>query len=98
MKGWVLISGMLLAAGAQASPQLLAKYSCTACHSVDAKIVGPAYKDVAKKYKGDKAAATKLEAKIKQGGSGVWGKVPMPANPAIPDADVKALAKWVLAQ
>jgi len=73
------------------------KYNCTACHAVDKKLIGPAYKDVAAKYKGDAGAAAKLVEKVKKGGSGVWGAVPMPPNPAVPDADVKALVDWVLA-
>jgi cytochrome c len=60
-------------------------------------MVGPAYKDVAAKYKGDAAAAAKLAEKVKKGGSGVWGPVPMPPNAAVPDGDVKALVDWVLA-
>lgn len=70
---------------------------CTACHSVDTKLVGPSYKDVAAKYKGDKDAETKLIAKVKAGGSGVWGPVPMPPHPAISDADLKTMVDWVLA-
>ena len=70
--------------------------NCMACHAVDKKIVGPAYKDVAAKYKGDKTAADKLAAKIMKGGSGVWGAIPMPANPQVSDAEAKKLAAWVL--
>ena len=70
--------------------------NCMACHSVAAKVVGPAYKDVAAKYKGDKAAADKLAAKIMKGGSGVWGAIPMPANPQVNEAEAKKLAAWVL--
>ena len=72
--------------------------NCMACHAVDKKLVGPAYKDVAKKYAGDKTAADKLAAKIMKGGSGVWGAVPMPANPQVSDAEAKKLAAWVLSQ
>ena len=75
---------------------LAQKSGCTACHAVDKKIVGPAYKDVAAKYKGDKGAAAKLEAKVKAGGSGVWGQVPMPPNTQVSDADIKKLVAWVL--
>jgi len=70
--------------------------NCMACHSVANKVVGPAYKDVAKKYAGDKTAADKLAAKIVKGGSGVWGAVPMPANPQVSEAEAKKLAAWVL--
>ena len=76
--------------------QLAAKYNCQACHAVDKKVVGPAYKEVAKKYAGDKTAAEKLEHKVKSGGSGVWGAIPMPPN-NVPDADLKTLVEWILA-
>lgn len=75
---------------------LAQKSGCTACHAVDKKIVGPAYKDVAAKYKADKGAAAKLEEKVKKGGSGVWGQVPMPPNTQVSDADIKKLVAWVL--
>ena len=67
-------------------------------HAVDKKIVGPAYKEVAAKYKGDKAAVDKLASKIIKGGAGVWGAVPMPANPQVSEADAKKLATWVMSQ
>ena len=72
------------------------KDGCAACHAVDKTIVGPAYNQVAAKYRGDKTAAAKLEQKVKTGGSGVWGPVPMPPNTAVPDADIKALVSWIL--
>lgn len=75
---------------------LAQKHSCTACHAVDTKLVGPAYADVAKKYKGQKNSETALIANIKKGGSGKWGTVPMPAQTTLSDADAKALAKWIL--
>jgi cytochrome c len=75
---------------------LMQKYGCAACHAVDKKIVGPAFQDVAAKYKGDKDAAAKLAQKVKAGGSGVWGSVPMPPNAQVPDADVNALVNWIL--
>ena len=90
-------SPVTAAANDAAATQLLAKYSCTACHSVDKKLVGPSYKEVAAKYAGDTAAPAKLQQKIKNGGSGVWGAVPMPPN-NVPDADLKTLAAWILAQ
>jgi cytochrome c len=75
----------------------LAKQSgCLACHSVDKKIVGPAYKDVAKKYAGEKGAEAKLMAKVKKGGSGVWGAVPMPPNPQVSEANLKKIIGWIL--
>ncbi len=67
-----------------------------ACHALDKKLVGPAYKDVAAKYAGDKTAADKLATKIQKGGAGVWGPVPMPANTQVTDAEAKKLAAWVL--
>ena len=85
-------------APAMADEALAKSKNCMACHSVANKIVGPAYKDVAKKYAGDKTAADKLAAKIVKGGSGVWGAVPMPANPQVNEAEAKKLAAWVLSQ
>ena len=75
---------------------MMQKDGCAACHAVDKKIVGPAYQDVAAKYKADKDAAAKLVQKVKAGGSGVWGSVPMPPNAQVPDADIKALVSWIL--
>lgn len=85
------------APAAYADEALAKKHNCTACHQVDKKSVGPAYKDVAAKYKGQAEAAAKLAAKVKKGGSGAWGAVPMPPNAAVPDADIDKLVKWVLA-
>ncbi len=99
----LLIRAALAAAAASFTLPVLAdeamakKYNCTACHSIDKKLIGPAYKDVAAKYAGDAGAAAKLVAKVKAGGSGVWGPVPMPPNAAVPDADVNALVAWILA-
>src|SRR5262249_54877353 len=75
--------------------QLTAKYNCQACHAVDKKVVGPSYKDIAKKYAGDNSAESKLEQKVKNGGSGAWGAVPMPPN-NVPEADLKTLVTWIL--
>jgi len=86
---------VVLAAPARADEALAKKYNCLACHQVDKKVVGPAYKDIAKKYKGQNASA-KLAEKVKKGGSGAWGPVPMPPNAAVPDADVKKLVDWIL--
>jgi cytochrome c len=83
------------AVDAAKAKQLAQKYNCLACHAVDKKLVGPAYQDVAKKYKGDKGAEDKLIGKVKAGGSGVWGAIPMPPN-NVPDADVKTLVEWIL--
>ena len=75
---------------------LAAKYNCLACHAADKKLVGPSYKEIAAKYAGDSGAPAKLEQKVKNGGSGVWGAIPMPPN-NVPDADLKALVEWILA-
>jgi cytochrome c len=75
---------------------MMQKDGCAACHAVDKKIVGPAYQDVAAKYRGDKDALTKLSQKVKAGGSGVWGAVPMPPNAQVSEADIKALVSWIL--
>jgi len=91
-----LAAGFTIAVPAQADEALAKKYNCLACHQIDKKSVGPAYKDIAKKYKGQNVAA-KLEEKVKKGGSGVWGQVPMAPNAAVPDADIKKLVAWVLA-
>lgn len=85
-----------VASPALADEALAKKYACTACHAIDKKLVGPSYKDVAAKYKGDAKAEEKLAVKVKKGGSGVFGPVPMPPNPNVPDADVAKLVKWVL--
>jgi cytochrome c len=81
---------------ALASPELAQKKNCLACHASDKKVVGPSYKDVAAKYAGQKDAADKLSEKIMKGSSGVWGQVPMPANPQVNAAEAKQLATWVL--
>lgn len=82
---------------AHANEALAKKYLCTTCHVVKgAKTIGPTYADVAKKYAGQKDAEAKLADKVKKGGQGVWGQVPMPPNASVPDADVKAMVKWIL--
>lgn len=99
MKPLVIAAALALAAAlpAQASEALAKKHACLACHVIKgAKTVGPAYADVAKKYAGQKDAEAKLAEKVKKGGTGVWGQVPMPPNPAVSDADVHALVKWIL--
>jgi cytochrome c5 len=75
---------------------MMQKDGCAVCHGVDKKIVGPAYVDVATKYRGDKDALAKLSQKVKAGGSGVWGEVPMPPNTQVSEADIKALVSWIL--
>lgn len=89
------LAGLVIALPASADEALAKKHNCLACHQVDKKAIGPAYRDIAKKYKGQNVAA-QLEQKVKKGGQGVWGQVPMPPNPAVPDADVKKLVDWIL--
>jgi cytochrome c len=94
----IAIAGMALASGAAfASAELAKSKNCLACHAADKKLVGPSYKDVAAKYAKDKDAAAKLAKKIREGGVGAWGQVPMPANPQVNEADALTLARWVLA-
>jgi cytochrome c len=98
MKRFVIAVAAALAfvGAAQANEELAKKHNCTACHKVDGKLVGPAYKDVAAKYKGDAKAEALLIDKVKKGGMGVWGPIPMPPNAAVKDEDIKTLVKWVL--
>ncbi len=90
-----LAAGIALAGPALADEALAKKHNCTSCHAIDKKLVGPAYKDVAAKYKGQNVAA-QLEAKVKKGGQGVWGPVPMPPNVTVPEGDIKKLVDWIL--
>ena len=95
--GSLMLAGQASAADAKAAEALAQKNGCLACHSIANKVVGPAYKDVAAKYKGDKTAEAKLIAKVKAGGSGVWGPIPMPANsPHVKDEDIKTIVQWIL--
>jgi cytochrome c len=91
-------AALLLSWSAIASPELAKKHACFACHALDKKLVGPSYKDVAAKYKGDKGAEARLFDKVKKGSQGTWGQVPMPPNAAVPDGDVRTLVKWILSQ
>ncbi len=93
---FILAAALTLAAPADADQALAQAKNCLSCHSIDKKIVGPAYKDVAKKYAGQKDAADKLTAKIMKGGAGVWGVVPMPVNSQVNEAEARKLANWVL--
>ncbi|MFZ3088318.1 MAG: c-type cytochrome [Methylotenera sp.] len=95
--GSMLVAAQANAADAAAAQALAQKSGCLACHSIDKKVLGPAYKDVAAKYKGDKTAEAKLIEKVKKGGSGTWGPMPMPANsPQVKDADIKTVVQWIL--
>ena len=79
-----------------ANADLATKKNCMACHAIDKKLVGPAYKDVAAKYAGQKDAVDKLAQKVLKGGTGAWGSIPMPANPQVSDAEAKQLVEWIL--
>lgn len=95
----IAAAGLMVAGSAMAveMPALAQKSGCTACHAIDHKLVGPAWMDVAKKYKGDKGAEAKLIAKVEKGGAGVWGTMPMPANaPKVSAADTKTLVTFIL--
>jgi cytochrome c len=88
--------GILFAGGAQAQEKQAQTAGCMTCHGIDKKIVGPAYKDIAAKYRNDKGAEAKLVAKVKNGGKGVWGDIPMPPNAHVKDADIKGIVHWIL--
>ncbi len=93
----VSLASLVASAPAAANQALAQKNACMACHTVDKKLVGPAYADVAKKYAGQADAQAQLVKSIKAGGSGKWGPVPMPAQAALSDADAATLAAWILA-
>ncbi len=96
MKALYIAIALLVPAAAFANQELAQKKNCMACHALDKKLVGPAYKDVAAKYAKDKDAYKKLAEKIEKGSSGTWGPVPMPANTQVSQAEAETLAKWVL--
>lgn len=94
-----MIAASLMAGGSAMAtdmPAIAKKNECNDCHAIDKKVVGPAWMDVAKKYKGDTTAAAKLDTKIAKGGSGAWGSMPMPPNPKITDAERKQLVGFIL--
>ena len=90
----LIAAGLVASAPAFANKDLATKSGCMACHAVDKKLVGPAYQEVAKKYKA--ADEAMLIDKVKKGGKGVWGQIPMPPNPKVSDADLKTLVTWIL--
>jgi len=103
MKVSILLAASLLAVGNAhaaldnaSAEAMMKKDGCAACHGVDKKVIGPAYVEVAAKYRGDKDALAKLSDKVKKGGVGVWGQIPMPPNAQVPDADIKELVTWIL--
>ncbi|MEW6165596.1 MAG: c-type cytochrome [Pseudomonadota bacterium] len=93
----LIAAGVMVSAPAMANMDLAKKSNCMSCHTVDKKLVGPAYKDVAAKYKGNAGAVKMLAEKVKKGGKGNWGEIPMPPNAAVKDADIETLVKWILA-
>ena len=93
---FALVCSVAIAAPAFANADLAQKKNCMACHAVAQKVIGPAYKEVATKYAGQPDAVAKLVPKVMKGGSGVWGAVPMPANPQVTEAEAKQLVQWIL--
>jgi len=92
----VAAAAMAFSAPVLASADLAKAKNCMACHAADKKLIGPSYKDVAAKYASDKDGVAKLAKKIREGGVGVWGQIPMPANPQVTADEATALSKWVL--
>ena len=83
---------------AQDAAKLAQEKACLSCHQVATKVVGPSFKDIAAKYRRDKGAEAKLIKKVREGGVGAWGQIPMPPNPAVSEKDAQILVKWVLSQ
>jgi cytochrome c len=92
----LIISTLAVTSTAQASTDLTRKYNCVACHAEATRKVGPAYLDIAKKYAGRSDATDYLAKKIRSGGSGAWGTMPMPPHPQVPEADARAMATYIL--
>ncbi|MEY4426452.1 MAG: hypothetical protein RL535_750 [Pseudomonadota bacterium] len=90
------MASLAISTPALADLKLATDKNCMSCHSVEKKVVGPAYKDIAKKYAGQKDAVDMLASKIQKGGAGVWGPIPMPANAQVNAAEAKTLATWVM--
>lgn len=93
-----MVVSALTSSSAFAQADLARARNCMACHAVASKLVGPAFKDVASKYSGQKGAEDKLVQKVLKGGRGSWGVVPMPANPQVSEAEARSLVKWISAQ
>ena len=91
-----MLAGLTLGSGVEANEKLAQSSGCMTCHSVDKKVIGPSYKEVAAKYRNDKTAAAKLFQKVKAGGKGVWGETPMPPNAHVKDEDIKTIVQWIL--
>jgi cytochrome c len=103
--GWAIVFGAIALSAAALRParaqnvdDQLKKYGCVACHAVDKKVVGPSFKEIAAKFRGQSGAESQLAAAVKNGSSGVWGSIPMPPNPTVSDADLSAIVKWILSQ
>lgn len=94
----VLLTALGAAGAASANEKLAQSSGCMTCHAADKKLIGPSYKEVAAKYRGDKGAEANLVKKVKSGGQGVWGSIPMPPNAHVKDEDAKLLVQWVLSQ
>lgn len=90
-------AGVMVSVPALASLDLAKKSNCMACHTVEKRLVGPSYQEIAKRYAGNKDAVRLLSEKVKKGGKDVWGPIPMPPNPAVKDADIETLVRWILA-
>ncbi len=102
MKQWIMIAaaatvGLAGNALAQDAAKLAQEKACLSCHAVDKKVVGPSFKDVAAKYKGQKDAEAKMVKKVREGGVGAWGQIPMPPNTTVSEKDATTLVKWILA-
>ncbi|SDF83083.1 cytochrome c [Paraburkholderia phenazinium] len=96
----LMLAGLAASAHADDAPRglnIARSNACMGCHAVDRKLVGPSFQQIAAKYKGDAQAPVKLALKVKNGGSGVWGAIPMPAHPAMSDSDIRTVVDWVLA-
>ena len=100
MVALLALGGAAGARAASANPtagyRIAQQNACLGCHAVDRKLVGPAFRDIAAKYKGDAGAQGRLEKKVRDGGSGVWGVIPMPSHPRMSDDDIKTVVSWVL--
>ena len=96
--GVVAVSALLLAGTAQADPAVASSSGCLNCHMVEAKMVGPGFKQVAAKYKGDAGAAAMLAGKVKNGSKGTWGPISMPANTMVSDENIRKLVAWILSR
>lgn len=97
-KSILLLAIAFASQSSQASQELAKPKSCTACHAPSTKLVAPSFKEIANKYGGDAGAEAKLFVKVQKGSTGVWGPVPMPANPQVNEADARTLLKWILEQ